>query len=138
MSFLFLRRAPMNASPRLALLPILLLAPLATPSASPDARAPRRLLERQAAAIGLAQALATAEAFRPYPALLDRAAWAEVPEAQRKAFVAEAERQLGTQWAVLPATRFLDYVRDGNRGRYETLLFSRRGKLADLVLGELL
>ena len=29
-------------------------------------------------------------------------------------------------------------MRDGNRGRYETLLFSRRGKLADLVLGELL
>ena len=29
-------------------------------------------------------------------------------------------------------------MRDGNRGRYEKLLFSRRGKLADLVLGELL
>jgi len=34
--------------------------------------------------------------------------------------------------------RFLDYVRDGNRRRYEKLLFSRRGKLVLLVLGELL
>ena len=119
----------------------LFLAPPSPSSRLPRHRpppAPRRLLERQAEAIGLAQALATADAFRPYPTVADRAAWAQVPEAQRRAFVAEAERQLGTEWAVLPATRFLDYVRDGNRGRYEKLLFSRRGKLADLVLGELL
>jgi hypothetical protein len=82
--------------------------------------------------------LASADAFRPYPAIADRTAWLAVPDARREAFVAEAERQLGTEWPVLPATRFLDYVRDGNRGRYEALLFSRRGKLALLVLGELL
>ena len=113
------------------------LALLSPPSASPSTPAPRRLLERQAEAIDLATALASADAFRPYPTVADRAAWAEVPDAQRRVFVAEAERQLGTEWATLPATRFLDYVRDGNRGRYEKLLFSRRGKLADLVLGEL-
>jgi hypothetical protein len=118
-----------------ALLSTLLLALVSPP---PAAAAPRRLLERQAEAIDLAQALTSADAFRPYPTVVDRAAWAAVSEAQRRVFVAEAERQLGTEWAVLPATRFLDYVRDGNRGRYERLLFSRRGKLADLVLGELL
>jgi hypothetical protein len=87
--------------------------------------------------LGLAPVLASADAFRPWPRLADRAAWEGLPEGQRKAFLAEAERQLATEWAVLPASRFLDFVRDGNRRRYEGLLFSRRGKLALLVLGEL-
>jgi hypothetical protein len=118
----------------LLLLSILLL----STSASASTLAPRHLLERHGEAIGLALVLAAADAFCPYPTVADRAAWSVIPEAQRKAFVAEAERQLATEWAILPASRFLDYVRDGNRGRYEKLLFSRRGKLALLVLGELL
>ena len=127
----------MKAHPTHPLLSLSFLLLLLPPPASPVPAESRRLLERQAAAIGLTQALAPAADFRPYPTVADRAAWARIPEAQRRAFVAEAERQLGTEWATLPATRFLDYVRDGNRGRYEKLLFSRRGKLADLVLGEL-
>jgi hypothetical protein len=116
------------------LLSTLLLLPA---SSEPSPPAPRRLLEQKAESVGLARVLATADAFRPYPTIADRAAWAAIPETQRQAFVAAAERQLATEWAVLPATRFLDYVRDGDRGRYEGLLFSRRGKLALLVLGEL-
>jgi hypothetical protein len=121
-----------------ALVPLLVLALFPAPSASPDTPVPRHLLERQTEAIDLVRVLAGADAFRPYPTVGDRDAWAAIPEERQRVFVAEAERQLGTEWAVLPATRFLDYVRDGNRGRYEELLFSRRGKLADLVLGELL
>ena len=121
----------MKTSPFLFLL-------LATLPASSDAREPRRLLERQVEALDLPQVLAAAGAFRPYPTIADRGAWSAIPEAQRMAFVTEAERQIGVEWAILPATRFLDYVRDGNRGRYERLLFSRRGKLALLVLAEVL
>jgi len=121
-----------------ALSALALLALLAPPTAPAEPPAPRRLLERQAGAVDLARALAGADAFRPYPTVADRAAWGAIPEERRRLFVAEAERQLATEWALLPATRFLDYVRDGNRGRYEKLLFSRRGKLADLVLGELM
>src|SRR5512134_1161468 len=86
---------------------------------------PRRLLERQVETVGLESVLVPRESFRPYPPARDRAAWERlVPEDRRRAFVAAAERQLETPWAVLPATRLLDYVRDGNRGRYEALLFS--------------
>jgi heparinase II/III-like protein len=99
---------------------------------------PRHLLGREAGAVDLGAVLANAESFRPYPIFDDRDAWAAVPEAQRSEFVAEAERQLGTGWAVLPASRFLDFVRDGDRSRYQDLLFSRRQKLAHLVLGEVL
>jgi len=45
-----------------------------------------------------AQVLSTADAFRPYPKVADRGAWSLIPEAQRKAFVAEAERQIGVEW----------------------------------------
>jgi hypothetical protein len=99
---------------------------------------PRRLLERRTEAVDLTRVLATADGFRPYPRAADRAAWAVIPDEQRRAFVAEAERQLAAEWSALPATRFLDYVRDGNRERYQQLLFSRREKLALLVLGELI
>ncbi len=131
-----MKAIPRSASP-IPLALSLALALLPTPSSS-SPLAPRHLLERQLAAVDLAKVLATADAFRPYPTVADRDAWTAIPEAQRKAFVAEAERQLGTEWSALPASRFLDYVRDGNRGRYESLLFSRRGKLALLVLGEML
>ena len=113
------------------------LAGASTLAAAPPA--PRHLVERAVDAAGLERVLLSREAFRPYPPSPDRAGWETlVPEATRRAFVAAAEKELDTPWATLPATRFLDFVRDGNRGRYEALLFSRRAKLGRLVLGETL
>jgi hypothetical protein len=113
------------------------LAAAAASSAAPPA--PRRLVERAVEAAGLDRVLVPREAFRPYPTASDHAAWERlVPGETRRSFVAAAENELGTPWAELPATRFLDFVRDGNRGRYEKLLFSRRAKLGRLVLGETL
>ena len=118
------------------------LARVGSPARRPSRRrhvAPRRLLERQVEAAGLDRVLVPREAFRPYPPASDRAAWDRlVSEDRRRVFVAAAEKQLEAPWEVLPATRFLDFVRDGNRSRYEKLLFSRRQKLGLLVLGETL
>ncbi|MFN8094364.1 MAG: heparinase II/III family protein [Vicinamibacteria bacterium] len=106
------------------------------PAAPPE---PRRLVEHAVEGAGLDRVLVPREAFRPYPPSSDHAAWERlVPEETRRAFVAAADKELATPWAELPATRFLDFVRDGNRGRYEKLLFSRRAKLGRLVLGETL
>jgi len=113
------------------------LAVTAASSAAPPAS--RQLVERAVEAVGLEKSLLPREAFRPYPPSSDHAAWEKlVPEETRRAFVAAAEKELETPWATLPATRFLDFVRDGNRSRYEALLFSRRAKLGRLVLGETL
>ena len=136
-----LGKTSVNATPRqspLRAVTLALFVALTSSSLFAQGRPPRQFLERQVAALDLTRVLATAESFRPYPTVADRAAWAAVPEPQRAAFVAEAERQLGLEWSILPASRFLDYVRDGNRGRYEALLFSRRSRLVLLVLGELL
>jgi hypothetical protein len=75
-------------------------------------------------------------AWRPYPTSSDRAGWQALPEDERASLIEDAERHLGAAWPELPATRFMDFQRDGNRSRFETPYFQRRSMLIDLVLGE--
>src|SRR5262245_55448433 len=81
-------------------------------------------------------ALAQPGDWHPYPTADERAAWAALPEGQRAQIIAAAEERLGMAWPELPATIFLEYVRDGNRTNYEVRHFERRTALIDLVLGE--
>ncbi len=75
-------------------------------------------------------------AWRPYPKAGDAEGWKKVPAAVREAHIRQAEMRLGADWVVPKASMFLDYVRDGNRSRYEAVSFARRGRLAELVLAE--
>ena len=75
-------------------------------------------------------------AWLPYPKAGDAAGWDKVPVAVREAHVRQAEKRLGTDWIVPKASMFLDFVRDGNRSRYEAVSFARRGRLAEAVLAE--
>ena len=72
----------------------------------------------------------------PFPKAGDAAGWAAIPETVRRAHVARAEALLGCAWPALPASVFMEYVRTGNRSNFQRLSYERRGKLADLVLGE--
>jgi hypothetical protein len=74
--------------------------------------------------------------WHPFPRAADRAAWQSLPAAVRTAYVREAEKHLHAAWPVLTATEFLDYVRTGNRTRYQDLSFGRRGLLATFVIAE--
>ncbi len=76
------------------------------------------------------------EAWRPYPTWHDRAGWAALPEEVRARTVAAAETRLGMSWPELPATLFLEFVREGNRSRYDARHHPRRVALLQLVLGE--
>jgi hypothetical protein len=84
----------------------------------------------------LASALLAPEAWHPYPKAGDAGGWAKVPEAVRAAHVRLAEKSLGADWPAPKASAFLDYVRDGNRTRYEGVSFGRRVRLAEAVLAE--
>jgi hypothetical protein len=75
-------------------------------------------------------------AWRPYPKAGDSGGWGKVPEAVRTAQVRLAERSLGADWPAPKASAFLDFVRDGNRTRYEGVSFGRRVRLAEAVLAE--
>jgi len=81
------------------------------------------------------------DAWRPFPPASDRAAWAELGQhplnQRRKAYlVGRAESLLGRPWPALPATLYMDYIRTGDRARFQSAFFARRQRLAALVLAE--
>ncbi|MBT3379815.1 MAG: heparinase [Lentisphaerae bacterium] len=73
--------------------------------------------------------------WHPYPCFTDRASWDALPGDCRETLVSQADALIDTPWPPLPARRILDYVRDGDRSRYEALHFGRRKMLSRLVLG---
>lgn len=74
--------------------------------------------------------------YRPFPALHERKAWEGLPEHIKDGLQRDGEDALSYTWPTLPATRYLDYKRDGNRTRFQQLYFERRKKLVKLVLAE--
>lgn len=75
-------------------------------------------------------------AFRPYPTIEDRAAWGSLPARVRAAHIERGVEALGYAWPALPATRYLEFSRIGNRSNFEALHFDRRHTLETLVLAE--
>jgi len=74
--------------------------------------------------------------WKPYPAISDRQAWEGLPADLRKELIAAAEAQLGAPWPSLLASSFLEYARNGNRSRFESVRSARRSRLGELVIGE--
>lgn len=73
--------------------------------------------------------------WKPYPKTA--AEWRErVPQNQLDEIIKRGEQALGKEIPAVPATLLLEYVRNGNRSRYEAQSFARRNNLMDLVLAE--
>ena len=83
----------------------------------------------------LESSLAPRAAYAPFPRRTDRDAWTLAPEAHGY-LVGKAEVFSAQPWPQLPATRYLDFYRDGNRSRFETPYFERRTRLATLTAAE--
>jgi Heparinase II/III-like protein len=73
--------------------------------------------------------------WKPYPKAGD-AKWSTVPQAVRDALIASADKANASPWPEMLATDELEFKRNGNRTRFETISFGRRSRLGDLVLGE--
>ncbi|SFL76666.1 Heparinase II/III-like protein [Paenibacillus sp. 1_12] len=84
----------------------------------------------------LSELLVSAQQFHPYPKASERDFWEKLPEAARSTWIGWAEERLDYTWPALPAVRYMDYVRNGNRTRYEEAYFERRRVLGDLLFGE--
>lgn len=84
----------------------------------------------------LGEVLLPVGAWHPFPTIEEREAWHDLPEMIRAHYLDRGEHSLGFAWPMLPATRFLDFARDGNRARYESLYSTRRSTLRDLTLAE--
>ncbi|MDF2936811.1 MAG: hypothetical protein K0Q90_2184, partial [Paenibacillaceae bacterium] len=82
------------------------------------------------------QVFSGAADYRPFPSVHDREAWQGLPVEVKARLLQEGEEALDYAWPTLPATRFLDFKRNGNRTRFQELHFERRKKLVKLALAE--
>lgn len=76
--------------------------------------------------------------WKPYPTYGARAEWQGLPQELRSAWIKEAERLLHEPWPLLTAARYMDFVHNGDRSRFEQSYFKRRGRLGTYVLAECL
>ena len=97
---------------------------------------PKDLLSSTFTASVLERSLLSVPAWHPYPRVEEREAWQRVPKEIGGSVLRRAEAVLGTEWATLPATAFLEFKRMGNRSHFEQLYFVRRQRLTDLTLAE--
>ena len=84
----------------------------------------------------LAEHLLPARDFMLYPPYEDRAAWAALEEPVKEEMVRRGEAWLEYPWPSLLATRYMDFMRTGNRSRYERDYFDRRTAVIDLMIAE--
>lgn len=76
--------------------------------------------------------------WQPFPKASDRQAWEQVPHIVRQTIIKKAEAAAEQPVAVLPASVYLQYQRNGNRTNYQTIWKERRFKLNTLVVAECL
>lgn len=74
--------------------------------------------------------------FHPYPAIAERAYWTALDEEWKRETIKLAETFLDYKYPSLSATDYMDFVRTGNRTRYEESYFGKRYALNALVLAE--
>ena len=72
----------------------------------------------------------------PIPKATDRAAWEGIPLKMREEILTAANDQQGAEYPPLCATRFLAFVRTGDRAVYEAPFFTRRRMLLHAMLAE--
>jgi hypothetical protein len=104
---------------------------------SVNAQSQRNLLSGKISKKELGQILLSQADWHPYPKIEERKAWEKIPEKIRKLYIQNGEKYLGKPWKQLPATLFLEFVRDGNRSNYQSVFFERRIQLESLVLAEI-
>lgn len=74
--------------------------------------------------------------YRPFPKVGDRAQWEALDPDIRKGIIKEGEKHLCFEWPMLTASRYMEFSRNGNRSRYESIYFKRRSVLSSLVMAE--
>ena len=72
---------------------------------------PRNLIAGNITKEQLKDVLISYENWDPYPTISDRREWETIPEDLRETYIKEAEKYLGADWQVLPASVFLDFKR---------------------------
>ena len=83
----------------------------------------------------LSSALLPLPAWQPYPKP-GEPAWSAIPQPIVQAVLKRADIVMSTPWPQMLATDELEFKRNGNRTRFESISFGRRNRIADIVLAE--
>ncbi len=75
-------------------------------------------------------------AFSLYPNIEDRKAYEALPKELAEEVIKKGERACEEPWSVILLSDYLEFSKNGNRERFESLYFSRRRKLCSLVVAE--
>jgi len=95
----------------------------------------RNLLQKNCPPARLQQVLISQAAFRPFPQ--SPGDWKNIlPDSVLQNLVRNGEDALKETFPNVPASITLDFIRNGNRTRYETITFGKRNRLWNLVLAE--
>jgi len=113
-----------------------LAAPHLVASQQPGGEKPRNIMSGGWTEGRLGGCLIARPKWKPFPTSADRDAWDGLTAGLRKELAASAEAQLGAPWPSLLASSFLEFARNGNRSRFESVRSARRNRLGDLVIGE--
>lgn len=95
----------------------------------------RNLLAKQCSPQALAASLLPIEKYHPWPRIGDPA-WLEVRPHTRAALLAAGGRYLHHSFQAMPASLFLEYVRNGNRTDYEKVRGANLNALQAVTLAE--
>ncbi len=82
------------------------------------------------------EGLTSREAWRPFARAGERGFWNALPTRIRQGCLQHGEEAVATPWPHLPATLFMDFVRTGNRARYQDVNAIRRATVLHLALAE--
>lgn len=95
----------------------------------------RNLLQKNCPPAKLKQVLVSLDAFHPFPKTPEQ--WKTVlPDSMIRVIIKNGEDALKENFPPIPATVTLDFVRNGDRIRYENILFGKRNRLWNLALAE--
>ncbi len=96
---------------------------------------PRDLLQKELDPVDLQQALVSQQQWKPFPQ--SAAGWKKIlPDSIRATLIQNGEACLRAPFPNVPASVTLDFLRNGNRTRYENISFGKRNRLWELVLAE--
>jgi hypothetical protein len=89
----------------------------------------------QKASVNLNQLIIPQARFKPFPQT--PGGWKKVlPDSVIKKIIIKGEAALGKEFKNIPATVMLEFVRTGNRTNYESMCFTKRNQLWDLIMAE--
>ena len=115
----------------------LLVVALGSFSFKANAYTERNMLQKAADETTLKSVLVMKQAWVPYPAYTDRAAWDSLMGPNKQRLIAAGEKLLDYKWQLIPATAYLEYERTGNRKIMEVPYDANRQALNTLMLAEL-